>query len=259
MILLPDLIGSICLFLLPNLSNAQIVNCTRIMSRSWARIDGDPNKAMGKMTGANLLDVASVGGALALLTGNHSLYEKSVKRSMSECNFSKSTEGIKVDGSFMQHDAQLHTGSYGTVFIKQMLSLFVDTRGTTFDPPPDSVQDAFRTLISGAEWLVFQKKETKELAWSYSVIGRWVAQKWKDYNAIIGFMDLDMIIEATEGWDEPDVFKNIVNRLVDFENPYRLVGTRYFYKGDFLVCTYHICYNNLKSNFYRILTNSLLN
>jgi hypothetical protein len=61
-----------CLFAEQSLNVNQTVGCTRIMTRSWSQVD-QWVYGLGQVTGANTLDVSSVGLALALFTNNQTL------------------------------------------------------------------------------------------------------------------------------------------------------------------------------------------
>lgn len=235
MILMPGLIGSACLLLSPALSPGQLESCLTVTSRSWERIDGDPNGTGGRMTGANLLDVASIGASLALLSQDHDLLLQSLDRVWGECtvNEEPSEDGIKVDGAFLQHDAQIYTGNYGKVFITQMLTTFSETKGTSLSSP-EEVRNAFKILLEGSEWLIYRKGEGAELSWSYSAIGRMVSFKRADWHGID--LGLDRILDATEEWEDAAVFEGLVERLRDQEDGGSgLVGSRFFHSADFLV------------------------
>jgi hypothetical protein len=61
-----------CLFSQQGLTENQTAGCNRIMNRSWSQVD-QWVYGLGAVTGANTLDVSSVGLALALFTNNDTL------------------------------------------------------------------------------------------------------------------------------------------------------------------------------------------
>jgi hypothetical protein len=61
-----------CLFSKQGLTVNETTGCTRIMSRSWSKVD-QWVYGLGDVTGANTLDVSSVGLAMALFTSNETL------------------------------------------------------------------------------------------------------------------------------------------------------------------------------------------
>ncbi len=69
----------------------------------------------GVLTGANTLDVASIGIDLALLTTNTSLLQDAYDRVHHEVVVQPAVraDGIRPDGSFGQHNGIIYNGNYG--------------------------------------------------------------------------------------------------------------------------------------------------
>jgi Polysaccharide lyase family 8, N terminal alpha-helical domain len=69
------------------------------------------------LTGANILDVASIGVNLALFTSNLTLITEAYGRINAEVILQPGVmiDGIKPDGSFGQHSGLLYNGNYGMV------------------------------------------------------------------------------------------------------------------------------------------------
>jgi len=238
MILIPNLVGNACLMLLPVLTPTQLSNCTIQTSRAYVRIDGDPNGSMGAQTGANLLDVASIGVSMSLMTSNGTLFNEAYGRIFNECSITlnANVDGIKVDGSYLQHERQLYTGNYGKVFVNNMLKFFTETRNASSLFPSQNVQESFYKLIEGSEWFIYLKSNKTELSWQYSVIGRMVSHKYEDWHGID--ISLTNILHATDGWGNAAEFQDIVNRLMASQengNHGIITGTRVFYISDYLV------------------------
>lgn len=86
------------------LSNTQWNNCTRIAKRSYSTFDRPINR-VGSLTGANALDVASIGIDLALLTNDISTLTDAYQRVHLELEVKNGTkaDGIRADGSFGEH------------------------------------------------------------------------------------------------------------------------------------------------------------
>lgn len=239
MILIPGLVGNTCLIMKSRLNIEQTWICRRILSRAYARIDGDPNGSMGAMTGANMLDVSTIGINQAIIQDDTNLMSEAINRFFNECQITSGTrDGIKVDGSFMQHSSQVYNGNYGAVFMRAMMNLFQQTKNTTFSSP-ESVQSAYLTVINGSEWFIYRKTEDDDpyspvLSWQYSVIGRMVSHKFSDWRGI--GLNLDLLLSATETWDKHENFQEIVARLRSGANvnPGGLIGTRFFPASDYM-------------------------
>jgi len=86
------------------LSNTQWNNCTRIATRSYSTFVRPINR-VGNLTGANALDVASIGIDLALLTKDILILTDAYQRVHLELEVKNDTkaDGIRADGSFGEH------------------------------------------------------------------------------------------------------------------------------------------------------------
>lgn len=188
-----------------------------------------------------MLDVSSRGINLAILSNDTSLLTDAINRYFNECQYTPGTDdGIKVDGTFMQHDAQVYTGNYGADFMRTMMVMFYQTKDTSFYPP-QSVQEAFLTVINGSEWLMYRKIEDADdpfspiLSWQYSVMGRMISHRYSDWRGVRIY--LDILLSGTETWENRAGFQEIVGRLNSGTkvNPGGLVGTRFFPVSDYMV------------------------
>jgi hypothetical protein len=193
------------------------------------------------MTGSNMLDVSSTGVSLALLTSDLALMSETLDYSYNECRIMPGgTDGIKIDGSYMQHSSQIYTGNYGKVFMQVLLNLFIQTSNTSFSPPLE-IESAFLTLVNGTEWFIYGMDEDEpeqELQWQFAVIGRMVSNKYDDWHGID--LNLYTILEGTKAWSTASAFEEIVNRIRSSKgiNPGPLLGTRFFHTTDYLVWGY---------------------
>ena len=98
-----------CLLLGNTLTSPQLSACIRISLRSYDVFYTKPP------TGANTLDVASIGVDLALLTNNATLITDAYRRVHSEVVIQQAikADGIRPDGGFAQHLGVLYNGNYG--------------------------------------------------------------------------------------------------------------------------------------------------
>ncbi|CEJ01192.1 hypothetical protein RMCBS344292_15227 [Rhizopus microsporus] len=235
-ILIPRLIGSISLIIKDELSPEQLSICNRIMSRAFKRA----TRTKSSLTGANLLDVSSIGISLGLLNRDTNTLLKALELFYSGAKISPvvAGDGIQSDGSFMQHNGLLYNGNYGKDYINDLLSVFIETKGTDVLPSID-VQNAFETLIEGTEWMIMADTDLHSLLWQYSVIGRMISFKYSDKQASGGVaIDIPTISEGTEGWASEETFHEIEDRLTQpasSANQGKLTGSRYFYNADYFV------------------------
>lgn len=232
------MVGDICLLIKDKLTPTQSSNCTHIQARAYTDTESHP---LSRFTGANMLDVASVGIALGLFTENADTVQDALEHFYGAVSIvSKATgDGIQPDGSFMQHAGLLYNGNYGKDFINDLISVFIETKGTSV-APDNNVQSAFDTLLDGTEWMIIGDTRLKKLLWQHSTIGRMVSFKYSDGQASGGVaIDIAGIEEGVEGWKIKDEINEITGRLqqptTKTANQGDLVGTRYFYNADYLV------------------------
>lgn len=94
-----------------SLNSTQANICTSILARAYDTF----YEGKSFLTGANILDVASIGVNLALLTSNSTLITEAYDRINAEVIIQPGVmvDGIKPDGSFGQHSGLLYNGNYG--------------------------------------------------------------------------------------------------------------------------------------------------
>lgn len=235
-IAVPRSVGDICLILRSDLTTSQRDKCTEILVRSFAKVD--------TMTGANLLDVSSIGISLGLLNDDAITLKTALEKFYSGVIISPKVagDGIQSDGSFMQHAGLLYNGNYGKDYINDLLSVFIETKGTPLQPTVP-IQNAFNTLISGSEWMIMADTKLKKLLWQYSTIGRMVSLRYSENLASGGVaIDIKKIVASSEGWEKEKEIDEITDRLIqpstEDANQGNLVGTRYFYNADYMVHSY---------------------
>lgn len=237
---MPKLISNACLLLKPNLTQSQLSNCTHVVERVYDRLDTFI-LGIGPMTGANMLDSSTSVLNLAMLTDNITLASDALAHFYNQTLITPEigTDGVKVDGSYLQHFSLLYNGNYGKDFINSVTNMFLQTSNTSFAPPPES-QQSFLTLMNGTEWMIMSNTNNT-LLWEYSVIGRMVSFKAADKQASGGVaLNLTRIELATADWTNATSFKSILKNLIDLRDSAspgqgHLDGTRGFYTSDFLV------------------------
>lgn len=239
---MPKLISSSCVLLKGNLTATQLGNCTLVSQRVYNRIDTSL-AGIGPMTGANMLDSATSVLNLGLLTDNETISKDAINHFYNQTLITPRTgvDGIKVDGSYLQHFSQLYTGNYGKDFINSVVVMYILTSKTSYSAPPDS-QQAFLTLMDGTEWMIISNHtgtDNSTLLWEYSVIGRMVSFIASDKQASGGVaLNLTRIELAAADWPNATTIKTIVERLNEVKtgsDQGELTGTRSFYTSDYLV------------------------
>jgi hypothetical protein len=112
-ILIPTWVGQVCLSLGDSLTPSELVGCTRITGRSYNTLQTGIN-GVSSITGANLLDIASIGIDQGLLLGNASTVAAGYTAIHGDLVFQNAikADGIRADGSFGQHEGLLYNGYF---------------------------------------------------------------------------------------------------------------------------------------------------
>lgn len=234
-ILVPKLVGGSCLLFNSSLNSTQVNGCTSILARAYDTF----YNGKSFLTGANILDVASIGVNLALLTSNSTLIIEAYDRINAEVIIQPGVmvDGIKPDGSFGQHGGLLYNGNYGKDYSNDVLELQIDAAGTQYAANATS-QRAFETLIDGDQWMIYRNVETNVLHWDFSTLPRFISFPVIDHQATGGLnLNLSEVLQLGELWNSSimtRVYHNLVKSTMD-ANAGNLIGNRNFYNNDYMV------------------------
>lgn len=83
--------------------------------RSYGTFGHQVNGAGGILTGANLMDVASIGVDIGILNVNVTMLNDAYNRVHAEITIKNTVfaDGIRADGTFGQHKGLMYNGNYG--------------------------------------------------------------------------------------------------------------------------------------------------
>lgn len=136
-------------------------------------------------------------------------------------------EGIKIDGSFHQHRAQLYSGGYGMSIMDDLAKYIRLADGTEFSSvfTPDKKKILSDVLLKGHQLFGYRK------AFDFGTVGRNITRNNSVGNISVSTLDLMM-------QNDPD---NIVayqtwKKHIDGA-PFPIPGNKYFWKSD--IMTYH--------------------
>ncbi|KAG6857590.1 hypothetical protein H0H87_000189 [Tephrocybe sp. NHM501043] len=207
-------------------------------ARSYNTFDTDI-PGVGFLTGANTLDVASIGIDLALLTVNATILADAYRRIHLELliqNVPKA-DGIRADGAFGQHGGILYNGNYGKDYINDILAIEVEAGGTQFAANSTS-QAAFETLFDGDRWMIYKNSLTGTLHFDFSVLGRFISFPVIDDQATGSIqINLTQVLELGDQWssDPLNNFAKSLSGKVKNANAGNLQGNRMFFTNDYMV------------------------
>ncbi|KAF8341531.1 chondroitin AC/alginate lyase [Cantharellus anzutake] len=243
-ILIPGLAGQACLLLLQqpppgNLTQTQYSNCTQFTYRSFNTFTYPVIGGIGALTGANTLDVASIGISYGLLLGNDSVVSSAYERVHEEVKIQTPlmADGIRPDGSFGQHAGVLYTGNYGTFYANDVLGLELQAVGTPWTAGSDS-KNAFISFVDGFQWSIYWNILTTVLHWDFSVLGRFISFPVADIQATASIrLNLTQIEQLGKEWHSDGMVDTArrLNRTTTNANAGQLVGNRMFWDNDYMI------------------------
>ncbi|KAJ7470969.1 polysaccharide lyase family 8 protein [Mycena latifolia] len=237
-ILIPSWVGQVCLSLGSSLSAAELAGCTRITGRTFNTLQAGIHN-VSAITGANLLDIASVGIDQGLLLGNASTVAAGYAAAHGDLVFQEGikADGIRADGSFGQHAGLLYNGAYGKDYANDVFNLEICSGGTQFEAG-STAKDTFTSLVVADHWMIFRNTITNILHWDYTAIGRNIAQPVSSNNVAakleLNLTQIEVLGQLWESDDLTNVF-NALNSDGTSVNPGSLVGNRMFYANDYMV------------------------
>lgn len=137
-------------------------------------------------TGQNLVWSAYTHLCLGLLKEDGAMLA-AVRDAMASVARPSAGEGIKRDGSFHQHGAQLYTGGYGGQFASDVARYALIARGTPYGLPPDALAAFANYIADGIAWALHGDH------FDVSVVGREVARPTTS-----GFNGMAALVQAAQ-------------------------------------------------------------
>ncbi|KAI0361658.1 polysaccharide lyase family 8 protein [Trametes cingulata] len=234
----PTIVGETCLLLASSLTASELASCQKMTGRSFATFDTGIN-GVSKITGANALDIASIGIDEGLLTQNATLVSAAFGRVHADAVIQNAikADGIRADGSFGQHTGIIYNGNYGKDYENDLFSFEIEAGGTQFQAGSDS-RTALETLVDGDQWMIYRNIFTNVLHWDFSVLGRLMTDPVIDNHSSASIKtNLTQLQVLGQEWGS-DVILNVFNNLslnTTTANSGNLVGNRVFYANDYAV------------------------
>ncbi|KAG5641787.1 hypothetical protein DXG03_004191 [Asterophora parasitica] len=194
---------------------------------------------LGYLTGANTLDVASVGIDYSLLTGNETVITDAYHRIHDELAIMNVAleDGIRADGSFGQHDGVLYNGNYGKDFVNDILALEIEAAGTQF-AANETGKAAFATLIAGDRWMIYSNVAQNVLHWDFAVLGRFISFPVIDKQATASInVNLSQVQQLGQLWNSNPLisFATSLSAAAPNANAGGLTGQKVFFNNDYVV------------------------
>ncbi|KAI0778155.1 polysaccharide lyase family 8 protein [Trametes elegans] len=234
----PTFVGEVCLLLGDSLTPSELASCQKFTGRSFATFDTGIN-GVSAITGANALDIASIGIDDGLLTQNATFVSAAFGRVHADAVIQNAVkaDGIRADGSFGQHTGIIYNGNYGKDYENDLLSFEIEAGGTQFQASSDA-RMALETLVDGDQWMVYRNVLTDVLHWDFGVLGRFLTDPVIDNHASSSIKtNLTQLQVLGQEWGS-DIITDVFNNLslnTTTANSGDLVGNRVFYANDYAV------------------------
>ncbi|KAJ7579689.1 polysaccharide lyase family 8 protein [Mycena floridula] len=235
---IPMIVAKTCLLVSDQLTDSQVSSCTKFASRTYSTLDHNTN-GVGAMTGANLLDVASIGIDDALRRADSDRVADAYSRIQNNLVIVNTikADGIRADGSFGQHAGITYNGNYGRVYLVDDVNVESLAAGTRFTAGTVA-RNALSTLVDADRWMIYSNTITNVLHWDWSVLGRFITFPVADGQPSSGIlMNLTQIQELGSSWQSPTLtkFGSSLLATATTANAGNLVGNRMFYTNDYMI------------------------
>ncbi|KAG6850522.1 hypothetical protein H0H93_012523 [Arthromyces matolae] len=208
------------------------------MGRSYNTFQTGIN-GVSAITGANTLDISSIGIDLGLSTSNSTLVGDAYDRINAELTIKNGlkADGIRADGSFGQHTGIIYNGNYGKDYVNDALALEIAADNTQYRAPDES-QAALATLLDADQWMIFRNVITGVLHWDFSVLGRIISlpvdSNQATENLKINTTQVQILGSLWNSTGISQVYNNLLLDTTD-ANSGALQGNRMFYANDYMV------------------------
>lgn len=164
---MPGYIAPTAFLLWPLLSAADVANVMVILDRADYK----------GYTGANLVWTAGNVAWRGVLTGNRTLTGDAVAAALGTITIAPGAEeGIKADGCFFQHGAQLYNGGYGQSYAYDVTNLLALVAGTPLAASAAQVDTFSRFLLGGSLKMLLYTAGVYNgmgpVLWDVAVLGR---------------------------------------------------------------------------------------
>jgi len=201
------------------------------------------------MTGQNKVWLAGNSLMRGLLAGDESLVSKAIDAIWSEVGISTG-EGLQPDFSFHQHGAQLQFGNYGMAFAVETARWARILRGTPWALSAKRLEDFRGYLLEGHNWISWRG------AMDISSCGRQLMphSPVSKTNTLRRVMKQALVFDPTKAV----AYQAYIDRNQEGA-PNELVGTRYFWRSDYLVHRRPAFMASLKLSSNRVIGAELVN
>lgn len=180
--------------------------------------------------GANLLWMIQIEIYRSLATNNRTGLDQGFPRMWKDVNISSTSDvGIQTDWSYHFHGGQLLTGTYGVVWINNVLLFLLCSEQTQYQPDDQVMSLAADFLINGAAWMIMSNY------WDWNIAGRSICKLDNGFPHSLAIIWIRMIAERVKTDERKIELIHFADRLDNQPNATLLIGNRHFYLSDYQV------------------------
>ena len=180
--------------------------------------------------GANLLWMIQIEIYRSLATKNRTGIDQGFPRMWDDVTIASIGDvGVQQDWSYHFHGRQLLTGTYGVVWINNVLLFLLCSDQTQYQPDEHVMLLAVDFLIEGAAWMIMTSE------WDWHVAGRSICKLDNGFPHSLATTWIRMIAERIKTMETKIELINFADRLDNQSNATLLIGNRHFYLSDYQV------------------------
>ncbi|HBL41630.1 MAG TPA: hypothetical protein DDY98_08820 [Ruminococcaceae bacterium] len=234
----PNLLGEIALLVKNELSPELMKNVLAIVGDGCFTVNTD----LQQETGANAVWAAYSTLKYGMLANEEAAVNCAVSKFKSVLGYSDG-EGIKADGSFMQHGARLYSGAYGISLIQNTASILRILQGTSYALDESQLNPLSDMIVNGLQYLSVGNQIDPQ------TIGRDVSKKGKTNIEHLGEYIKKLL--TLDAFPNKPALRQYLNSIE--QNTRRNLGLKYFDNAKFLVINnddFYFSFRGAASNLY---------
>jgi len=181
-------------------------------------------------SGANLVWMIQIQLYRSLATNNLTGIEQGFNRMWEDLKISaRGGEAVQNDWAYHFHGQQLLSGSYGIIWVSDILAFLVCSNHTKYQPDQSKLELFGDFLTKGDAWMIIGNE------WDYHCLGRAVSRADKENHVGIDITSLKVLASELKSTETKTDLLNFIDRLTHKENASLLIGNKHFYTSDYQI------------------------
>ena len=180
--------------------------------------------------GANLVWMIQVQLYRSLATNNLTGIEQGFSKMWQDVTMKPiGGQGLQNDWSYNFHGLLLLSGTYGTVWMNNILSFFACSYGTQYGLNEEKQSLIAQALVKGYAWMIIGN------AYDWQVVGRLIDVPSRRFYAFFNIYTIRLLAQMISLNDIKIELNNLADRLEQRPNSPLLIGNKHFYTSDYQV------------------------